>query len=384
MRELLYNKSALLGFLVIFMSNPLWPFWGFFGVFAYFIFPALFFLYLIVKNRGLKVCVNGFKLFVLFAYIFVFLCLPLLYKVRLSSYTILLTYLSICMLDENDKRLILSSLTRFLAVVITISLPFWLIHVFVLPLPMFGVLDSILAIKDIEPMHNYILFVTNGGIEDNRFYSMFDEPGVLGTLSAFVLYGNKFNFKRRDNLIILIGAIFTFSLAFYLLFVIGFILYHSKKVIHFFIAILSIFVLGIVLYLLLKDNLTFQYSIIERFSDVDTKMATRSSKFINDYFESYIFSKDAIWGLGTSFFSDLGWSEGSSYKDFLLEYGIVGGITLVVVYITLMGKITRYTLVLLFLFLLSFLQRPIALTSWQILLFSCCCANLRYSEKLNK
>ncbi len=59
-------------------------------------------------------------------------------------------------------------------------------------------------------MNNYLLFVTMATANTFRFYSMFDEPGVLGTLSAFVLFANKYDFKRKSNLIILIGAFFHF------------------------------------------------------------------------------------------------------------------------------------------------------------------------------
>lgn len=384
MKELIDNKLALIGFLVVIMANPLWPFWGFFRPLAYFLFPFLLFVSLIQNRKSLKLPLTQSQLFIVFVYICVFLLIPTIYTIRLSSYLFLLTYLSILMLSDENKSLIFKCITRFLALVIGVSLPLWFIHVFLIQLPLFGILTSIISIKDIEPMHNYIFFVMNGGVENGRFYSMFDEPGVLGTLSAFVLFANGYNFKKIDNIIILLGAIFTFSLAFYLLFIIGIVLFYSKKTTYLIFSIICLSILSYGLYFFLKDNLIFQITIVERFADISQSANERSSEYINDFFSSYIKSTDAILGLGTSFFSTLGWSEGSSYKDFLLEYGILGAFTLISMYFSLLKNINRNCFILFILFFVSFIQRPLAFTSWQILLFACCCANLNKEVSVEK
>lgn len=381
--DLVNNKILLFAFLTIIVANPIWPLFGFFTFLSYFFLPILLFATLVIENRFLSIKINYLGLLALFSFILVFLAIPMLYTVRMSSYAILLTYVSIWVLRDDEKRLVLSATTKFLAIIISISLPFWLIHVFITPFPVFATIDSILAIKDIEPMNNYILFISNGGIENNRFYAMFDEPGVLGTLSAFILYANKYNFKKNENIVILLGALFTFSLAFYVLFFVGYILFNSRKLSQLLLGIISIIFIGATLWYLLRDNLIFQLAILDRFVDIGSSADKRSSEFINNYFSSYIGTSNAIFGLGTNFFSNLGWSEGSSYKDFILEYGIIGGISLLLLYLSLMKRINRYTFILLILFTMSFIQRPFAFTSWQILLFSCACANLNYLPDSN-
>ena len=57
----------------------------------------------------------------------------------------------------------------------------------------------------------------NGFFVYFRFYSIFDEPGYLGTITAFYLIYQDFDFKKTKNIILFLGGIFTFSLAFYIL-----------------------------------------------------------------------------------------------------------------------------------------------------------------------
>lgn len=50
----------------------------------------------------------------------------------------------------------------------------------------------------------------------NRFNALFDEPGVVGTISFIILYIEKFNFKKIGNFILLASGILSFSLFFYI------------------------------------------------------------------------------------------------------------------------------------------------------------------------
>lgn len=50
----------------------------------------------------------------------------------------------------------------------------------------------------------------------NRFNGLFDEPGVVGTISFLLLFAEKFNLKKIGNIILLISGLLSFSLFFYL------------------------------------------------------------------------------------------------------------------------------------------------------------------------
>ncbi|UMY62932.1 hypothetical protein [Pseudomonas sp. LS.1a] len=61
------------------------------------------------------------------------------------------------------------------------------------------------------------------GGELYRLCAMYDEPGMVGTLSAFLLAGNRFRLKPFPFLIIFVGGVLSFSLAFIVMASIGFL-----------------------------------------------------------------------------------------------------------------------------------------------------------------
>lgn len=50
----------------------------------------------------------------------------------------------------------------------------------------------------------------------NRFNGLFDEPGVVGTISFVLLFIDKFNLKRVGNLVLFVSGVLSFSLFFYI------------------------------------------------------------------------------------------------------------------------------------------------------------------------
>ena len=57
-----------------------------------------------------------------------------------------------------------------------------------------------------------------------RFMGPFDEPGVLGTISALLLSADKLNLNKNSNKIIFFSGLISLSLAFYVLISLYFIL----------------------------------------------------------------------------------------------------------------------------------------------------------------
>ena len=50
-----------------------------------------------------------------------------------------------------------------------------------------------------------------------RLCGLFDEPGVIGTISSLLLAANRFSFTSKKNIIILVAGLLSFSTAFYIL-----------------------------------------------------------------------------------------------------------------------------------------------------------------------
>ena len=61
------------------------------------------------------------------------------------------------------------------------------------------------------------------GGELYRLCAMYDEPGMVGTVSAFLLAGNRFRLKPLPFFIVFVGGVLSFSLAFIVMATIGFL-----------------------------------------------------------------------------------------------------------------------------------------------------------------
>ena len=380
------KSFSLVSFLMAFtvcMQNPIWPLWGIWGTWLGY--SSVFLLYIIMqKNKQLSIRVSDLMILILM--FFVFLIIPCFYAFRTSSLFIVLSYFLALNIDRINGKKTLDYISSFLYWVILVSLPAWLIHLNLFEFQNFGQLD-LSEMKGAPYIYNnYILFVMDATRDYYRFYSVFDEPGVLGTLSAFVLYGNKYNFKRKENIVILIGCLFTYSMAFYMITLLGW-LYQSaisfKRLIMSIVAI--ILVVGILVYFMADDQ-AFQQSVIERFTDVGLdRVEGRTGSNVNVFWDKYIASSDVFLGMGTSFINDNLSGFGNSYKRFVIEYGLIGTILLIVMYFHLVKRWNRLTLGFFVLFFLSFLQRPLAFSSWQIFVFIAVISNfyIRLSSKNN-
>lgn len=368
-----YRESivSLIIFLIIMLQNPIWPLWKIGTLFSYF-FVGILFLIVLKRIKTKKITVPIFIIWILSC--FTFVIMPSFSYLRISSIFIFITYVSTFYLTNIEKYKVIGFVTRFLSIIILISLPAWFFHSHVMQLPLYDTIDLTDMKGAPTIMNNYLFFVTNSSVlEMNRFYSIFDEPGVLGTLSAFILFINKYNFKKIENIIILIGSIFTYSLAFYILFLVGYfslLFFKDKK--SFFIYSLALTFISLLVFYILKEDQTFQNVIIGRFSDLgERSIDRRNGEYVNLFYNNFISSSNAFWGMGYPFIKNNLYDLGNSYKLFIIEYGLWGIIILLLIYLSMTYRKSVESYILLLLFMLSFLQRIHAFTSWQILIFAC-------------
>jgi hypothetical protein len=387
--EINKQVSVLVPFLlvgIVFLQNPPWFFWD-----NGFIYSSILVLvltsicFLRFKKNTIKLTDNLILIFVLVCF-FVFYTL-FFSKIRLSSIVTLLTFISLLFISELEKILTLKYLTSSLGTIVLISLIAWIISNYFYELPLFGYITYGEGKGDngTTVISNHFLFVQESSGFINRFYSVFDEPGVLGTLSAFVLFANKYNFKNWYNVFILAGAIFTFSLAFILLTFLGLFFLNIKKGFKI-LKGLSIFLFLIfILVQFFNDNPAFQTAVIDRiFNFSDSGVESRTSYGLNVFFESYIFSIESILGKGSLFFENHSYLlSGQGYKLFIIEFGIFGFLLVLSIYLVLMDVIFLNGLFFLILFIFSFLQRPFLFTSWQLIVFAVGISNLYYLKNKN-
>ena len=111
---------------------------------------------------------------------------------------------------------------QIVVAVLTISIVVWfVVLVFQVPLP-YSVIEPLNVHKD-HYYQRYPFLVLPMDIKDFsviRFCCVFDEAGVVGTMSLLFLYIGDFKLKRFDNIVFLVAGLISFSLFFYLGFVI--------------------------------------------------------------------------------------------------------------------------------------------------------------------
>ena len=363
---------------VICMQNAIWPFW--YGIATWSSYLAVILIFLLELKDKRLFNLNISHLIILLFALFVFIIVPIFYDFRFSNVLILMAYFSAINIKQIEASMVLKYTTSYLYIIILLSFPFWIIHQYIYELPVYGELD-LSEMKDAVYIYsNYFFFVTDAFIDYYRFYSMFDEPGVLGTFAAFVLYGNRYDFSKKENVVILVASLFTYSMAFYVLTILGWV-YQSRKSVKKIMALLLVLIgVAFALMYYLKDDVAFQRAIIDRVLGFDISLVeNRTNDYVNMFWKEYINSLDCILGMGTSFLNNF-FLFGNSYKRFVIEYGLIGIFLLVLMYLKLVKKWNSLIVGLCVIYILSFFQRPFAFTAWQIYLFTVICLHLNVSK----
>lgn len=361
--------SLLLASLLIF-SNPPWFIWGINYYLIFFVIILITTLIILNKKSVDKNFYSALPIILLSIIYFIFI--KSLGEFRFSTVLFFVIYCAIFFIDEEHKKNGFRLFVDILSILIFISLSLWLIHNFIFKIPYSLPLsyDQTLGKGEGMVFWNYIFFI-QPELDYFRFYSVFDEPGVLGLLCTVVLFANKYNFRAKKNIVILMGGIFTFSLAFYILTFFGYIfqVLIQRK----FKSLLSVLILSIGLTPFLFSIDAFKLSIIDRGGNFSQSLFERNGILLDQFYENFIHTSKIYYGESLDFLSkNPQLKEGQSYKFFFLEYGIIGFVFLILLYLLLIDtkRLNLYVIFLLIIFIVSFIQRPFMFTPWQIALFS--------------
>ncbi len=202
-----------------------------------------------------------------------------------------------------------------------------------------------------------------------RMTALFDEPGIIGTFSAFLLICSKF---RKDwvNVTIVIGAVFSWSLAFYVLIVFYAFLRWPKL-----IPILIVF--SVLIFNFYSDNALFRTTIVDRLQYGDSGFVgdNRTTSAFDVVFEHFYKSKEAWLGSKYSVY-EYGYYV-SSWKNLIWDYGIIGTALLLLFYLSSLMKFCRKEflsygfVVFVSTFFLSVYQRPYIFDISYFFVFAC-------------
>jgi len=203
------------------------------------------------------------------------------------------------------------------------------------------------------------------------------------------LYVNQYNLKRISVFILFISVLISFSLAAYVLLILGMILYYLLKSKHYFRRVFrvsfflcSAVVISVIFYVNNPDSV-YSKLVVARL-DYDEERGISGNNRTNSQFDYYydkafLQKNDAFLGIGDEEFVRRFGSGNSSYKTFIVQNGIISLFFLLAFYCMLVYYCLSPVYVgLLILYAASFLQRPYALWEIELFLFMSAGSILKY------
>lgn len=223
-------------------------------------------------------------------------------------------------------------------------------------------------------IHQLVFPLGNGEIF--RLSGFFDEPGVIGTVSALLIAAFWPNLGLFKRFVLVASGILSFSLTFFILMGVYFLFKKPALIISF--AIVSALAIT---YLPdnIKENKLVSYYVMERltksvlsYSDVNN----RTSVCFDIKYNDMITSENVWFGFGHGAHARTSCeSAGSSYRTLIYNFGIMGFAFIVAFYLAIFFKLL-YSLDDLYravpfiiVFLGAVYQRPAVDTLWLILIF---------------
>jgi hypothetical protein len=247
----------------------------------------------------------------------------------------ILSLFGICTLALNSDSFIKDVFKKYVFIFSLTLIPsiisFLLVYVGSIKLP-FSYIDSLNIFKSYNYIH-YPFFVQENKISEivlPRFHAYYDEPGVVGTISGILLFLNRFNLKEKINIPIFIAGVLSFSFAFYVIMVIYVLLFLKMK----YKILVILLIAG--LFPLLSSNEMLNTYILSRFQ-------VENGQFVGDnriagggfeyFYNNYLHSENVYFGLGSRANLKVNFG-GASYKDLILNYGIIPFISFVLIFIS--------------------------------------------------
>lgn len=201
----------------------------------------------------------------------------------------------------------------------------------------------------------FLVYVENHGFLNFRFHGLFDEPGVVGTISGAIMLTEQFNLKKYKNIPIFLSGFFSLSLFFFAV-SIAYVALRSSKVIK-----ISIVLLLLVSFAALSQNEVLDTLVFERLEYSDGSLAGDNRDHMSKtWYKNFSESSAYWWGLGGGSHAVHN-PGGASYKDLIIDYGFVFFITYIFAFIWVsLRLIKRRSDVLLYIILLLSViyQRP--------------------------
>lgn len=213
------------------------------------------------------------------------------------------------------------------------------------------------------PYNNYIFYIKTtfdyGLVE--RFNAFFLEPGHLSMFCSFMLLANRFNFKESKWLYVLaLSVVVSFSLAGYMLSVIGFMLVKINSLPKALCAIAALAAVIIAAQQIAGGDNALNEMIVSRLEYDEEKGIKGNNRFFNNtdfVFEKAAKNGDLMTGVADKVNMEL--VGGAGFKIFVIHHGLIGVLLVLFLYLSLIPNNPdyRYTISYIIVLSLCFMQR---------------------------
>lgn len=367
------QKMPLLAAILIYLfCNPyfIWGAWHTGSVKILFtgILSALFLFNLDVKEKG-----RGF-LFILLLFLLAFTS-----YMRGNNFVGLMASVMTCVLPFSKEKFAKTTLDYFVtifSVIIGISAVMYILALLKVA-PVIGTMDPLNGLKN----YNYTLYPLLAVGNDHRstyirFCGPFDEPGVVGTISALILTIYKFNLKDKRLLTIFMTGFLSLSFFYYAVVAVYYLVYNifvakNNKNSFIVIAISALFVV-------ITFNNSLMYDTIWSRFAWDSSSGTfsgdnRMGENGRDFFMSIIGTKEFYFG-STNYDAFAEMVEGSaSFISVIVRYGAVFSVLFIYLFASYGWRYKDSNisyLLFLFVFIGCIYQRPFIFDPSYMYLFS--------------
>lgn len=273
---------------------------------------------------------------------------------------------SVFLLDEKTIRIVLKIIFKAIAIICIVGLFFHILRLLgVYDAPLLGTVNMGDRQYSVFPLHVYEVSPFSGLDLSMRFNSIFDEPGYLGTIIALYVTGSGLDLKNKWNIVLLIAGFFTLSLAYFAILFIYFILISLNGKDGLKRAIVLLFVVGIIIFIIssLFPEILDLFLARQEFSrsGADSRggveaMSNNITYLRNQTFFKYLFGSGYDAHLYV-FGDNTGEMSQSNIFRLVFQIGYFGIIYLFLFFVWGIKK-TYTSIVFLIVYLLSMYQRP--------------------------
>lgn len=244
----------------------------------------------------------------------------------IGIFIMILPVLLVLSLKREYKASLLQCFNKVLAVLVAISLLVFILHLAGVPIPYRAYEWKSYSFND----YFFFMIIPSLFYALERFQFVFTEPGYFGCLMVFMIFLNKYDFKKWEVWVYFLALIFTYSLAGYIFFFFGlapFVFHNSQsKFKYLFILVL---LLGGFIYLngSSEENFVTQmFSYRIRFENGSLSDYNRTTESFELWFSnSFINSGQWLFGANDEFERIFAGDDlvGVDLRTYIARYGIV-------------------------------------------------------------